>query len=333
VLPIAAIAGDIGVGTAYSTEIPPHNPEDIATLVLRLLDAPEVRAIPDDAGASPDAARAAARAATAADAIPLEEPVPWIAGFRGTIRPAGVAGRHAFESVGVLVPGARGTWEVTELPVGTWTDTYRAFLDGLVEAGKLRSFVNESTDEAVRFVLTPAPGFSPTVESLKLVSRDRLSCTNMHLFNADRVITKYEAITDIVRDYFPERLAQYVRRKQHLVSAAEREIERVAAKHRYVSEVVSGELSIVRRSAADICADLADRGYPPLDGPRFAYLRGMPTDALDDDSREALGRKLERLRADLVALRETHVTETWRAEIGEFMDSWRAYHAAHYARA
>lgn len=325
VLPFALISGDIGLATAFSTEIPAYNPEDIANIVTRMCDV---------AGNHDETDIGVSQAACRVRDMDLDDPVPWCAGFRGEIRPA-KSGR-GYESVGILKKKAGGgsaatsgtKWEITELPIGVWTEPYKLFLDSLVDSGKLKSYVDGGTDQVVGFELVASPEFTPTLENMKLVSTDKLSTSNMHLFSADRKIKKYDTTIDIVKDYFPERLRQYLLRKQRRIVVLEEGLVKLKTKHRYVSEIVADDLKVMRRKGEDICADLKARGYPELDV-GYKFLRSMPIESLDEDNVQALATSIAKEDAKLEDVKSTHIVDIWRREIDEFMESWKSYHSSY----
>lgn len=315
VVPFAVISGDIGLATAFSTEIPAHNPEDIASIVLRMC---ELAGNHDETDVGVSEATMRVRDAK------LDDPVPWAAGFRGEIRPT-KSGR-GYESVGILNKLTPAKYEITELPIGTWTEPYKLFLDGLVESGKLKSYVNTGTDQLVGFDIVPNAEFVPTLENMKLISSSGLSTSNMHLFSADKKITKYDTIIDIVKDYFPERLRQYLLRKQRQIVVIEEILKRLRAKHRYVSEIVADDLKVMRRKGEDIIKELREREYPEIDA-NFKYLRSMPIESLDEDNIKNLEGSIEKETAKLERVKNMHIIDVWKTEINEFIESWKIYHA------
>jgi len=112
VLPLLAINGSLGIGTGYSTNIPPHKPDEIACLLRKRLD-----------GSLETLAN-----------YPLD---PWWFGFKG---PVGRVDEQTWYTKGMYtLDDDKRTVTITELPVGTWTKTYKEFLDTLCEADEKRS--------------------------------------------------------------------------------------------------------------------------------------------------------------------------------------------------
>lgn len=102
IMPLVLINGSTGIGTGWSSEIPQFNPLDILNNLRRLMQGQEV--------------------------VPM---VPWYRGFTGSIRrlaPNQWITRGKYRVVDAT------TVEITELPIGCWTQDFKHILD-MYEAG------------------------------------------------------------------------------------------------------------------------------------------------------------------------------------------------------
>ena len=89
---------------------------------------------------------------------------PWWRDFRGEVQVADGGGDGAaggapptYRVRGVAERLPNGDVEVTELPVRTWTQAFKAHLEKLVEMGTVSDFVNRSTDSVVHFLVKGLP--------------------------------------------------------------------------------------------------------------------------------------------------------------------------------
>jgi DNA topoisomerase-2 len=127
ILPMVLVNGCEGIGTGYSTYVPPYNPEDIKSNLIRLLEKK-----------------------------PLVKMTPWFRGFTGTVTRRDEKS-WTFE----------GTWKssrVTELPPGKWIQDYKEYLDKCIEEGKIKGYENHSTETTPNFLLEGAgPEFDPKI--------------------------------------------------------------------------------------------------------------------------------------------------------------------------
>jgi DNA topoisomerase-2 len=179
------VNGARGIGTGYSTYIPPVNPQ----LLI-------------------DGLKSWLTGDCELNSIKLE---PWFAGFSGTIT----------KDKDYIV---KGKWKVekdimtiTELPVETWTSDYKEFLDKLESEGTIKDFTDTSTDTDVhiRIKLT---GNSEHLAVLEKSLQTKLKLTNMHAFNPRGVIHKYESYHEILEEYAHSRLELYQKRRDHLLN-------------------------------------------------------------------------------------------------------------------
>ena len=98
------------------------------------------------------------------DDKPIEKMIPWFRGFRGEIDFKGINnfGVEQYINRGVFKIINDVTAEITELPIGKWTDDYKIFLESLLydkavenKSNKqcLVDFSNNSTEKIVNYTL------------------------------------------------------------------------------------------------------------------------------------------------------------------------------------
>jgi len=102
IMPLVLINGSTGIGTGWSSEIPQFNPLDILNNIRRLM--------------------------LGQDIVPM---VPWYRGFTGSVRRLAA---NQWMTKGKYRVLDATTVEVTELPVGSWTQDFKSILD-MYEAG------------------------------------------------------------------------------------------------------------------------------------------------------------------------------------------------------
>ena len=112
VIPLLLVNGATGIGTGFSTNVLPYNPVDlVAALKWRLK------------GGVAD--------------LSSVELTPWWYGFKGRVAPAGdgktwiTRGNYSFADHDAC------TVKITELPVGTWTQDYKDFLEEMLETQEI----------------------------------------------------------------------------------------------------------------------------------------------------------------------------------------------------
>ena len=135
IIPMILVNGAKGIGTGFSTDIMSYNPLQIISYLKNKLNG-------NCSGIS-------------------EKIEPYYEGFTGTITPID---EHKYLIRGVYNMPNSKTIQITELPVGTWTDDFKQHLENLMETKKgdkrpiIKDYNDMSTDTTVDFTITFEPG-------------------------------------------------------------------------------------------------------------------------------------------------------------------------------
>jgi DNA topoisomerase-2 len=221
VLPTILVNGCEGIGTGFSTYIPPYNPDDIKSNLKRLLDKK-----------------------------PLVKMTPWFRGFNGKVTQRD---EKSWTLEGVCTQQQKGTWRITELPPGKWIQDYKEYLDGLVESGKIKNYENHSTETTPNFLV-----FAETFDDPKISTNVHTS--NMYLLTASGNIKKYESPEEILVEYAKGRLVYYKLRKKYLVEKITKELDVLSTKSKFIEYVVDGRIEIFRKSKEHIQQSMKSHG-------------------------------------------------------------------------
>ena len=216
VIPMVLVNGTEGIGTGFSSYVPPFNPEDIRANIRRALKGE-----------------------------PLVKMTPWFRGFKGTVTASGPDSW--------IAEGVHRENTITELPPGRWTQDYKEFLDQLVDDKVISGYRNDSTTDLVSFTVHGYLGDS-FVKDFKLTKT--IHATNMHLFHPKTGIKKYTSAEEILVDFVEVRLECYAKRKAHMVHDLTQKSQLLDDKARFVQQVVDGELVVFKRSRTDLESEL-----------------------------------------------------------------------------
>ena len=184
VLPMLLVNGARGIGTGYSTYIPPCNPKTIKEMLLKHL-----------------------RSQGNLTDVQL---TPYFEGFKGTYTMDGVVGVYRHE---------KDEFVITELPPGTWTADYREWLEKELAEGRIKDFSDTSTD---RDICIRIKGIEEAALVKSITTK--IKTTNMHAFNAKGVIAKYATLNDILIEYAQVRKDLYESRRLHQIATLEKEV-------------------------------------------------------------------------------------------------------------
>jgi len=248
ILPMVLVNGADGIGTGWSTSVPNYNPRDIIRNMQRMLRGEQ-----------------------------MEDMSPWYKGFKGSIT-HNEKEIGKFELTGCIEKVSDTTLVITELPVRTWTQSYKEFLEELMpQEGKkseeasdacISDFKEHHTENAVQFevILTLDQMAKAEQQGLEKMFKlkSSLSTSNMVLFDHEGKIAKYNTALDILKDFCKLRRQMYDKRKAHMVAKLSRDKEILSNKARFILMVVKGELELRKRKKADLLQDLQKRGFKAM---------------------------------------------------------------------
>ena len=317
VVPLLVINGALGIGTGFSTNIPPHNPSDIVSLLKD---------------------RLYLRRSTLAGLI-LQ---PWWYGFNGTI--------HRTADTTWVTKG-KATWDdskktitVTELPVGTWTKDYKMHLDILCTGDKdkgikpvIESFDDLYNDTEVKFILYFDSDTyfemrtDPTAAEKMLQLNTTWHTTNMVCFSPESMIKRYGTVGDMMEDYYQVRLKGYETRKDLEIKRLERELIEYDAKARFLLALLEDRMDLRRKSDDAIVVALKAEKLPALDDlenpdvvDSYEYLLKMRMDRVKASAVEDARKHVEAARVALELLRATSTENMWIRDLDVFEKTWVA---------
>jgi DNA topoisomerase-2 len=343
VVPLLVVNGCVGIGTGFSTDIPPHNPCEIVGLLRQRLTG-------------------------AKDTLAGEILNPWWVGFGGKI--VKKDDKQWYTKGCYEWNDAKCAVKITDLPVGKWTKDYKAFLDTMTqevfvdkkvekktvkpkkadegssqgsdrkkkEKPVLKDFEDLYNDVDVNFTLYLDPDYykEAKADTEEFESRFRLTTswktTNMCCFDTNMNIVKYATVGDILEEFFEKRIEMYEARRQHQIKVLKDDIEELDAKYRFVEGIVEGRLKIMNEEDDVVLGGLRKLGLPPRsdrENPNtlgaFEYLLRMRVDRIKKSSVQKAFEELEAARADLKTLESTIASEIWSKELVEFEQAWNLH--------
>jgi DNA topoisomerase-2 len=317
VVPLLAINGSVGIGTGFSTDIPPHNPGQVVEMLRSRLDGGE--------------------------SLKGKVLDPWWIGFRGRVQKKEAKqwltyGVYEWNDTSKSV-------RITELPVGTWTKDYKAFLDGMVqgvgvdslEGGKpvLKSFEDLYNDVDVNFTLYFESPYYAVANKNPEEFEKRFHLTtswktsNMCCFDNKLNIVKYDTIGDILEEFYVARLELYEVRRQHMIADLKDHLEELGAKWLFIRSIVDGSLKIMNMDDEVVLAGLKALNLPPRSDREapdtlnaYEYLLRMRVDRIKKKAVVEAEEEVIIVKDKLAALEKKTASEIWRSELDEFMHAW-----------
>nr|XP_020031912.1 DNA topoisomerase 2-alpha isoform X2 [Castor canadensis] len=239
IIPMVLINGAEGIGTGWSCKIPNFDVREVVNNIRRLMDG--------------------------------EEPLPMLPSyknFKGTIEELALNQYVINGEVAIL---NSTTIEISELPVRTWTQTYKEqvlepMLNGTEKTPPLITDYREyHTDTTVKFVVKMTEEKLAEAERVGLHKvfklQTSLTCNSMVLFDHVGCLKKYDTALDILRDFFELRLKYYGLRKEWLLGMLGAESAKLNNQARFILEKIDGKIIIENKPKKELIKVLIQRGY------------------------------------------------------------------------
>ena len=284
-LPVILINGAKGIGTGFSTDIPCFNPEDIKNRLLKLTENEDCE---------------------------IEELTPWYKGFTGKIIKVE---NNKWTSHGTYeVKGNKIT--ITELPIGTWTEDYKLFLDKLETDEVIYSYKNNSTDTTIHFELSLSleniiewTNNREIEKKLKLISH--ISGKNMYVFDEHDKIIKMESAEEIIYRFWRIRNEYYIKRQKYLVNKIKHELDILISKITFINDVINENIKVFRQKLDFINSQLETKKYSKIEN-SYKYLTDMKIHSFSEDTISILTEKMNTLTHEYTTISNMTLKDFWR---------------------
>jgi DNA topoisomerase-2 len=316
IIPMVLVNGSKGIGTGFSTDIMCYNPLQIIDYLSNKL-----LSIEDDI-----------------------EFIPYYEGFKGQITKIT---DDKFLIKGLYQKIAIDKIKVTELPVGYWTEDFKELIESLIEPGAdkdgkkipatIKDYEDMSKDTDVDFTITFMKGKLEELEKakgdhgcngveklLKLYTTN--TTTNMHLFDSDDILQKYNNISDIIDSYYETRLEMYGTRKEYLIDALEKELVVLSNKAKYIKENLDGTIDLRKKKKEQVTTMLEEKGYDKVQGDEeYKYLVKMPMDSVTEENVDKLLKDKGTKQSELEQIKNTTINKMWISELNNLREQYVEY--------
>ncbi|ETE68670.1 DNA topoisomerase 2-alpha, partial [Ophiophagus hannah] len=328
IIPMVLINGAEGIGTGWSCKVPNYDIREVVNNIRRMLDGDE----------------------------PLTM-IPSYKNFKGTIDELG---QNHFLINGEISVLNSTTIEISELPVRTWTQTYKEqvlepMLTGTEKTPSLITDYKEyHTDTTVKFIITMSEQKLVEAEAIGLHKvfklQSPLSCSNMVLFDHAGCLKKYETAEDILDEFYQVRLRYYGLRKEWLTGMLGAESAKLNNQARFILEKIEGKIVIENKPKKELIQVLIERGYDSdpvkawkesqqkdidenaeedtdkenestaASGTDFNYLLNMPLWYLTKEKKNEMCKQRDNKETELENLKQKDPTELWREDMAAFIE-------------
>jgi DNA topoisomerase-2 len=326
ILPMILVNGAKGIGTGFSTDIPSYNPIDCVNYITHYLEN---------------------------STFPDMNFVPYYEGFKGTIQEV-TPGTFVVKA-SYTIDEVNETVHITELPVKTWTDNYKQFLEKAMdpESDKkkkkkiiIKDYIDMSTDTSVDITVQFVKGelkaliakkdkaeYITSLENyLNLTSM--IQTSNMHLFDEKQQLKKYDNPQQIIQHYIPIRLDYYQKRKEYMLDELRKQATLLTNKSRFIIMQLDDTIDLRRKSKHQVVELLKGHKFDMIgDDDEYKYLRSMPIDSVIQENVDKLLKEKDDKMKHIKLLEKTTIQNMWKDELATFQSEYAAYRKERKARA
>jgi len=281
ILPMVLLNGVSGIGTGWSTNIPNFNPLDVIDNIRRVMSNQE-----------------------------MVEMIPYYRNFRGEITKQS---NDKFVVSGTALQLDDQNIEILELPVGVWTQTYKEYLEGLLQNGTIKDYREYHTEKKVNFLVT-------SVNKFPLKISTTITTSNMVCFTGEGKIKKYDTPLEIIKEFCHVRLRFYSDRKEYKLRIMREDLNKLENRIRFIREVINGRLVINNRPRTSIAADMDEMKFDRYDD--YEYLLGMKILSLTKERIDKLNKEYEEQRREYELLCAKTVYDLWNEDLNRFVEAY-----------
>ena len=305
IIPMVLVNGAEGIGTGFSTSIPKYNPRDIIENIFNLMNKTQLKKLK-----------------------------PWYFNFKGKVIKSD---KNTYSIYGNYKILDGNTILINELPIGMWTTNYKEYLEKIQYDNDSKSnviidFTDNNTDEKIHFVVTFPDNKldlfvrNDTIEGkLKLIKKIKIS--NMHLFNDNNAIQKFDDVNDILSQWYDTRLDKYKLRKEYLISKINSELDLLKYKSLFIKYVIEEKIIVFKRRKNDVIKDIEKFKFPKLsENKSFDYITNMQLFSLTKEKIQELENRIKNKEKELKKVIKKSEINMWKEELNEFIKKYDIWH-------
>ena len=284
-LPMVLVNGAQGTGTGHACLILSYNPKEIRDLCLHVAQTGRVKLKPGTL-------------------------VPWFNGFTGTVARNPETGQVIV--TGKLEVVNSTTIKITELPVGTYLDQYKAHLNKLEDDEFIKDYEDRSTEAGFDFTITvprstTALDTDELYKKFKLISRDT---ENFTVWDIDGILRRFESAEALVEAFVPWRLSMMETRRQFIIADLKEQVRFASEVIRFIKFYLANVKVFRDTSKKELIEVLLENRFVD-----YERLLSMQIWSLTKDRIAELEGKLAALKSELAKVEADTAAEMYKREL------------------
>jgi DNA topoisomerase-2 len=328
IIPFALVNGIKGIGTGFSCNIPSYNPAELIEYIQHMLRTGEMTA-------------------------PIEL-LPYYEGYEGLVEKIG---DDKYLITGVYEKIGENKIIIRELPIGTWSMPYETFLEGLMDGGvdkqgnriapTLKDFKSLCSECNVHYEVefprgkleelmddVDEHGTDGVEKVLRLTTTIRT--TNIHMFDENRKLKKYNTVYEVISDYYAVRMRIYEMRKAYQLAEMEKRLREISNRVRFIEMNLDGTIDMRRKTNQEVDTMLArhkfdkiskkdDTGDSDNNNASYNYLINMKMSSVTTENVAKLRKEHTDVIAEYEELKNMELAEMWNRELEALKTVYRGY--------
>lgn len=293
IIPMILVNGAKGVGTAYSTDIPSFDVNDIIKWLYLKLKSKKTSDV---------------------------QLRPYYKNFTGEIIDDG---DNKYITRGIIEKVNTSTLRILELPIGVWTTDYYEHLDSLIDDKIIKDYNKKCSDTKIDIEISMTrekvielfdSGDDKIYKIFKLESK--LNLNNMILFNSEGILKKYNYVSDILEEFFNYRLLKYADRKDYLIQQKKRDLLILNNRIKFIKDINSNNIIINNKSKVEVENKLVQLAYDKVDD-SYGYLLDMKLYSLTKEKIVDLENEFKKEEVILNEISNISIETMWLNDLQE----------------
>lgn len=289
IIPMCLVNGIEGIGTGWSTFIPCFNPKDIVKYLGNKIQ-------------------------NKTNNVTL---TPYYKDFTGKI--IFDESKNRYVTQGVIKKVNMSTLRITELPIGMWNNKYYDILDELIKQKIIKDYTKNDTNVLVDITVNIARETLTKMETeanfhkvFKLESY--LSMGNLMLWDTTGKIKRYDTISEIIDEFYEERLKYYQLRKDYMLNKLEYERKVLLNKMKFINAILKGNIKINNVKRTDLEKNIEEVGLDRIED-SYNYLVNMSLLSLTNEKLLELKISYDKKKEEIQTIIDTTPAQMWIVDL------------------
>jgi len=317
------INGSEGIASGFSTSIYNYNPIDILDWTRSWLEGEHAN---------------------------KDRLVPWYRGIKGEISlvyDKKYKDPVKWKTKGILKESEKGWWDIKDLPVGKWTNSFKDELSYL-ETGEsinkkktdkwvkcISDYKDYSDTNFVHFRIKPCGDWRPNMNTTLTQLQTTKSLSNMVAIDKNNKPTRYKSAEEILEKWCADRLYYYDLRRKYIIDSLNFDIKKARNKYEYVKNVINKKLNM-HQEDDKLEKTMVDIGLSKMTGSfigngkliqkeSFDYLLNMQMRSMSKRKLEELKNTLDIAEEKLRKVQNKTSKDLWKEDLDEFENAYNKY--------